>query len=354
MHHRPRLVSGATLFPMTAMTTTRRTASDGTGGRGAAEAGVKGATWRALGTSVHVLVTDPARLDAAVARVTDVLARIDLAASRFRTDSELSRLNTAGGRPVSVSPLLARALRVALDAAQWTGGLVDPTVGQALCDAGYDRTYRSVPPDGPVLTVTWRPAPGWQRVELDEDTGVVRLPAGILLDLGATAKALAADLAAEDAAAAAGCGVLVNLGGDISVAGEPPHAGWDIRIASIADPDRPVDPGEPTQTVAVRSGGLATSGTRARRWRRGGLWLHHLIDPGTGGPATTPWATVTVAAPTCTVANAASTAGVILGDEAPRWLAERQLPARLVDTTGRAVHVAGWPAESPATRRSAE
>jgi thiamine biosynthesis lipoprotein ApbE len=315
--------------------------------RSAAEqSGWAAATWRAIGTSVQLVVADPAALPAARAEVAAVLASIDLAASRFRADSELARLNDAGGQPLVASPLFRQALRIALDAAAWTDGLVDPTVGNSLIQAGYDRTFQLVDRDGPPLTITLQRAPGWRLVELDDETGRVRVPAGVRLDLGATAKGLASDQAAEAAASAVGCGVLVSLGGDISVAGEPPASGWPVRIADKADPELPDCPGEIGQTIVLRSGGLATSGTMARRWRRGGVALHHLIDPRDGAPAHTPWVTVSVLAPTCTLANAASTAAVILGEAAPAWLRDRGLAARLVTGSGQLVQTSGWPTEA--------
>ena len=298
-------------------------------------------TWRAIGTSVQLVVTDPAGLEAAAAEVRRVLDEIDLAASRFRDDSELSRLNHAEGRPVQASPLFQQALRIALDAAAWTDGLVDPTVGTSLLASGYDRTFRLIDRDGPPLTLTLRQAPGWQRVELDDTTGKVRVPAGARLDLGATAKALAADLAADAAAAAAGCGVLVSLGGDICVAGETPDGGWPVRIADEADPELPVT--SDGETIALLEGGLATSGTRARRWRRGGIELHHIIDPRTGAPARTPWVTVSVLGVTCTLANTASTAAMILGERAPQWLRDRGLAASLLAADGTSTRTDGWP-----------
>jgi thiamine biosynthesis lipoprotein len=103
----------------------------------------------------------------------------------------------------------------------------------------------------------------------------------------------------------------------------------------------------PGPVVSVRAGGLATSGTTVRRWMRGGQPLHHLIDPATGLPADTVWRTVSVAAASCVDANIASTAAVILGMEAPSWLAARRLPARLVTIDGAVTTVAGWPAEVP-------
>jgi thiamine biosynthesis lipoprotein len=323
------------------------TSSDLTWGKAqhaqAAALGWGSLSWRALGTSVQLVVTDPAALAHARDAVQSVLEAIDLAASRFRGDSELSRLNAAAGHERVASPLFREALRVALDAAAWTDGLVDPTVGASMLATGYDRTYRLVDRDGPPITLALQPAPGWQRIELDDQTGRVRVPAGVVVDLGATAKGLASDLASEAAAETAGCGVLLSLGGDISVAGPPPADGWPVRIADAADPDLPVAEDD-AETVLVFSGGLATSGTQARRWRRGGSWVHHIIDPRNGGPASGPWVTASVTATTCVLANAASTAAVILGEDAPGWLAARGLPYRLVDVDRRVVRGAGWPA----------
>lgn len=310
--------------------------------RFAAEHGFAEAHWRALGTGAHLVVTAPDAMPAARAAVDDVIAQMDLAASRFREDSELTMLNRSQGQLTQVSPLLARALRVALDAALWTDGLVDPTVGAALEDLGYDRTFTLVASDAPQLVVRVRDVPGWQRVELDDEGATVRMPAGTVLDLGATAKGLAADLAAEAAAEAAKCGVLVSLGGDISVAGQPPEGGWPVSVGDTSDQDVTIGD-EPEQTIVVRDGGLATSSVRARRWRRGGSEVHHLIDPRVGLPTEGMFRTVTVAAATCTLANAASTAAVILGVQAPAWLSAHALPARLVTADGDVRYVAGWP-----------
>jgi thiamine biosynthesis lipoprotein len=96
------------------------------------------------------------------------------------------------------------------------------------------------------------------------------------------------------------------------------------------------------QDVVIFDGGLATSGTTSRRWRRGGIELHHIIDPATGLPAQTPWAMVSVAAATCVEANAAATAALILGDSAPAWLDSLKLPARLVDISGGVQFAGGW------------
>src|ERR1700680_4164146 len=179
------------------------------------------ATSRALGTSLHVAVTVPALLDRAQEAVDHVLHEIDACCSRFRDDSELTLLNAAAGREVEVSPLLARALAAGLRGAQLSGGAVDPTVGNAVKSAGYSVDFAQVAPELGPITLVVRPVPGWRRLTLHQATRRVTVAAGVLVDLGATAKALASDLAAGAAAAAMGRGgVLVNLGGDIALAGE--------------------------------------------------------------------------------------------------------------------------------------
>jgi len=303
------------------------------------------ASFPALGTTAVVALVEPHALGPARAALEAELAAVDLACSRFREDSELTRLNCAAGRRVRVSPLLFEALAAAMRAAEATGGLVDPTVGRALRLAGYDRTFRLVAArDGSSFAPRFEsPAlPGWRVVELDDAGSSVRVPPGVELDLGATAKALAADRGARAASAAAGCGVLVSLGGDVALAGRAPDGGWPVRVAD--DHAAPLD--GPGPTVALTAGGLATSGTAVRRWRAGDAELHHIVDPRTGRPAETPWRTVSVAAAGCVDANTASTAAVLLGEDAPAWLEARHLPARLVAIDGTCVAVGGWPEEA--------
>lgn len=299
-------------------------------------------TFPALGTVASVLVTEPDRLGEAVGLLGTELRAMDHACSRFRSDSELWQVNHAGGRPVQVSPLLAEALATALAAAAATDGDVDPTCGQALAQLGYDRDFATARQDTSALTQPPAPAAGWQTVELDQAEGVVRIPAGVILDLGATAKALAADRAAVTIAATAGCGVLVNLGGDIRVAGQAPPGGWGV---GIRDDMRFTDngEGEPSQVVMISGSGLATSSTGVRSWQRGGTQLHHIIVPGTGLPVESCWRAASVAAATCVDANTASTAAILRGAQAPEWLDRLRLPARLVHHDGTAVTVSGWP-----------
>ncbi|WP_250279335.1 FAD:protein FMN transferase [Frankia sp. Cppng1_Ct_nod] len=305
---------------------------------------VADAEWKAIGTTVRVVVTDPSRLSEARLMLAADIAALDVSCSRFRPDSELVAVNHADGRPVMVSPLLAEAVAVALHAAALTNGDLDPTVGGALAEIGYDRDFPLVPPTGPPAPMTVRHVPGWRQIVLDRTTGQLTVPARVRLDLGATAKAWAADRAAVRLAEAVGCGVLVSLGGDIAVAGQPPTGGWRIRVQDVTGhPDAPAT--GPSAAITISEGGLATSGTGARRWRRGGDMLHHILDPRSGLPAAPVWRTVSVAAATCLDANIAATTSIIRGWPALGWLARLDLHARLVEHTGTIHTVAGWPRE---------
>ena len=321
-------------------------------------------SWPALGSTARLAVSDRRALPAARAAVERELAAFELACSRFRDDSELTAVNAADGAPVEVSRTFAHAVAVALRVARATDGLVDPTLGAALRRAGYDRDFELVAggeaaggaaaSDAGAGSEARGAAAGdaaapdepfaWRRIEVDELLGVVRLPAGVELDLGASAKALAADHAARAAQLRTGAGVLVALGGDIAVAGDPPDGGWSVRVRDDHRDDA-VEAGDAGggETIAIRAGGLATSGTTVRRWIADGELRHHLIDPRTQRPARTPWRTVTVAAASCVDANAAATAALIRGADAPRWLDALGLPARLVARRGATVHVGAWP-----------
>lgn len=293
------------------------------------------------GMTGRLVVTDARRMETARRVLETEITAMGTACDRFRADSELSRVNAAEGTAVRVSALFAETLGHALRVAEATGGMVDPTVGGVLISAGYDRCFAKVGDPVETAHATPRPVAGWPVVELTDQ--MVRVPRGVTLDLGATAKAFAADRAASRAASATGCGVLVGLGGDIAVRGPAPQGGWRIRVSD----DHRGGPGEPGETVAINHGGLATSSLTVRRWRSGGRWLHHIIDPVTGAPAGSHWRTVSVAAASCLDANAASTAAMVKGRGADDWLAERALPARLVRLDGTVRAVAGWPSAEP-------
>ena len=171
-------------------------------------------SFAALGTTAVVVVDDPPCLQTAVTAVRHELADIDRTCSRFREDSDLSRLNDADGAWTDVDDLLIRAVDAALRAARLTEGLVDPTIGEAMLRIGYDRDFADVPAHGPTSIATdgWLSTPGWCGVEVRRGRSQLRLQRGVRLDLGATAKALAADRSADRAATVAGAGVLVSLG----------------------------------------------------------------------------------------------------------------------------------------------
>jgi len=309
------------------------------------------AEWSALGTSVVLKVTDPDALSRASAIVEEDLARVDRACSRFRADSDLSRANSHPGRAVRVDEVLAEAIDVALRAARLTDGDVDPALGAALVLCGYDRDWELIASDRRDRACAARALPsavrahvrgGWKTIELDREMCMVRVPRGVQLDLGATAKAWAADRAARAVHEATGCGVLVSLGGDIATAGDSPPDGWRIHVTD----DHRSGPDAPGQTVTIRTGGLATSSVAVRRWTHRGAPMHHIIDPRSGTPVDVCWRTVSVAAGDCTDANIASTAALVRGAAARAWLAAHALPARLVAADGAIATVSGWPEDA--------
>jgi thiamine biosynthesis lipoprotein len=295
---------------------------------------------RALGTIAEV-VTDAGALFEASEMLERELERIDVVASRFRSDSDLSRLNAAAGSEVIVGHDLFEAIDVALAMAEATDGLVDPTVGAAMNRLGYDRDFAEVRPGVDGDLPPERAVTGWRSVSVDAGRRAVRLPAQTSLDLGATAKALAADRAAATIHKALGCGVLVSLGGDASAAGPAPVGGFAIGIADACTSPAPAE------AIAISSGGLASSGIEVRHWRLGAHQVHHIVDPTTGLSAAACWRTVSVAAATCVQANAASTAAMVLGEPAVAWLEERRLPARLVRLDGTVSYTENWPIREP-------
>lgn len=283
---------------------------------------------------MHLLVTDAAQLDRAHAIVEDELDAVELAASRFRPDSEVSALARAGGIAQPVSPVLADLIGAALGAARLTDGDVDPTVGRAIVELGYDRSYALGTARVPrVASVTV--AVDWTAVEFDGAS--VRIPAGTMLDLGATAKAVAADRCADRVHRETGTGVLVNLGGDISTAGPAPAGGWRVLVQDSDD-----DPA--AEVIIGTDTGLATSSTRRRRWWNGATVHHHIIDPRTGTSADPVWRSVSVAADSCLAANTVSTAAIVRGRRALGWIEALGVPARLVGRDGEEHTIGGWPA----------
>ena len=291
----------------------------------------------ALGTTAELVLTDRGVLIAAASILHTELDRIDRVASRFRADSEISKLHRDTNEVAVVSPDLLEVLVVALRVAEATDGAVDPTVGGALCRIGYDRDFSEIASGVTGRLPAPAPVPGWETIEVDTARRTVRVTAGTQIDLGATAKAWVADRVAGRVFSSLGCGVLVSLGGDVAVAGPPPPGGFRVGLGDVSGAE-PVG-----GTVAINAGGLATSGIAVRQWSIGGHRVHHIIDPSTGLPAEPVWRTVTVTAATCVDANAASTAAMVKGPAALSWLESRHLPARLVAMDGTIFRIAGWP-----------
>lgn len=295
-------------------------------------------SWTVWGLTASVTVTDASTMVDAQRVVQEVVSDVDDACSRFRPDSELTlkHAELAVGAPVSRT--LALLVGSALDAARWTNGDVDPTLGKDLDALGYDRDIaqvKLVPAGTSMAEVQSRPrTPGWERVRLEGQTLLV--PEDLRLDLGATAKAVAADRAAEQVAAELGCGVLVSLGGDIATAGSGPDGGWQVLVQDL--------PEDPWQQVTLQAGhAMATSSTQKRRWTHAGMDVHHILDPRFGLPAEPVWRSVTVAAPSCLLANAFTTAGVVRGFGAVEWFQQCGIAGRFVDRQGRVVATGSWP-----------
>lgn len=303
--------------------------------------GATATTFEALGTTVFLAVSDPASLPRARQLAEEVLTDVDQVCSRFRDDSDLTRVNEHPGRWVAVDPLLVAAVEVAVAAARATDGLVHPLLGRPLVELGYDRDFRLLtllPRAGDPVELLDEP-PGlsaWEEIGLDP-LGAVRIPEGTALDLGATGKAWSADLIGAALEAHLDEPAVVSVGGDLRVA-NPGAVPWPVTVSE--------HPGTSAETtVAVGRGGLATSSTQVRRWTSAGVRRHHVLDPRTGLPAREVWRTVTAIGATCTAANTASTAAIVLGEQAPGWLAEHRVSARLVAADGDIRTVGDWPTE---------
>lgn len=301
-------------------------------------------SFRAIGTTATVVVQDPAAAEPAERALAAELEALDAACSRFREDSELNMLHADAGRSVRVGSLLFEALEVAVRAAERTGGAVDPTIGNAIADLGYDADLDQVQARTAAPPKALGAVVGYMHVQLNSRTRTVRIPRGVRLDLGSTAKALGADRAAARIAGEVRGGVLVSLGGDVAVAGPPPAGGWAVGIArESSTPAGLVD-----QVVAITHGGLASSATSVRAWQVGDRQAHHIIDPRTGDSVAPYWDLVSATGTSCVEANVVTTASIVWGEQALDRLAGFDQSVRLVRFDGKVFCVNGWPLE-PAT-----
>ncbi|MFC7448826.1 FAD:protein FMN transferase [Rhodococcus daqingensis] len=251
-------------------------------------------SWSMWGVRATVVVAEPDVLDSAWNMVRGHLAAADVATNITREDSEIAALNRSAGTTTRVSVLLAEQVSRALEAAELTGGALDPTGGAR------PNQWRSVEVRGHDIT----------------------LPAGLTLDLSATARSVTADRCATAVAELLDCGVLVSLGGDVATAGPEPSTGWQIKVEDL--------PGDPSCQVSIPSGaGLATAST---------------LRPLHPDPDEPPrWRTVSVVAGSAHAAAAVSRAAVRGGEATLAWLGELGMPARLVDRDLSVTRLCGWP-----------
>jgi thiamine biosynthesis lipoprotein len=284
--------------------------------------------FRAMGTDVELLLNpavDAVDAEEALDAATREIAAIEKLASRFDRESELSRLNAAG--TMEVSPDLMRLVTLALQMRDATAGRFDPTLHAAMVAAGYDRTLDDIPTDGPAAGV---PQPGGGEVDANPQTGVITLGMGVALDLGGIAKGWAADRAADLLGMAGSC--LVSMGGDIAVRGSLDGEPWPIEVQH----------GDGTAVIGLTRGGMATSGTDRRRWRRDGKDMHHVIDPATGSPSDTDLVRVTAVAEDAAHAEVWATALLVSGSGAAADEADRMgMPAVLVAADGHTTSAGG-------------
>lgn len=258
--------------------------------------------FRAMGSTISLYAQDTDRAPVALTAVRSVFEQEERRFSRFRGDSELTRVNEAAGRWTQVTPGFEALVTEALRQAEATEGRFDPAVLDAIVAAGYDRDFDEVIAGARGALHPTRPCGRWREIELRE--GAIRLPEGVGLDLGGIAKGWTADLAAEEAVSAGLPWALVSAGGDLRIAGDAPVL--DLLV------EDPYERGGELATLRLASGGLATSTTVRRAWGDG---LHHVIDPMTGAPADAPLVQATVWAPTCAEAEVLATWALLAGPE---------------------------------------
>jgi thiamine biosynthesis lipoprotein len=293
------------------------------------------AEFHALGTTIEVLTSDPEDLGEVLEHVWNCLDEIDLTFSRFRSDSELNRLEQRGSKPQRASDLFLELVDLAYKATESTGGWFDPTVRDALEASGYDRSIERLEEIGPGGERAYRPAGEWYLINYDRRRGLIELRDGVRLDFGGIGKGFAVDYTLRTLPPVNG-GVLINAGGDLAVSGPAPAEGWICDVGVTLD-------SEVDETIVLQRGAIATSGLGRRQWQRNGQQLHHLIDPHTGKPGTSPWRIVTVGASSCVAAEVAAKVAWLRGADGPDWLNEIGLSGRFARIDGRVVTVGNWP-----------
>jgi len=287
----------------------------------------------AMGSDFHVIVVggSPELPSTAHARIDELEARW----SRFRPDSEISRLNRSAGHPVMVSAETVHAVTASVDAWRATDGRFDPTVLPALVAAGYDRDFAALEPDtdlSPAPPLRFATAPGCDGIVIDPLVGAITLPSGVAIDLGGIGKGLAADLVVAELHGAGALGACVNAGGDLRVWGESPSPeGWVVDVEHL-----------PELRIALGGGAIATSSSTKRRWTRNGATYHHLLDPRQGVPAHAGLIAVTVIAGSASSAEALTKAAFVAGVERGGAVIEQSgATGLLVTDSGTVLRLAG-------------
>ncbi len=288
--------------------------------------GIDGYPISALGTKCWLLGygVDPSEGAKLIFRT--LIEEMDLAASRFRADSELCQVfNGTARREAVVSELLFDALEAALRGARVTNGYLDPTVEGSLVALGYRADFTSSVMDGSLSlgsTCVVLP-PGYKNVLLNKANRSVSVSEGVRFDLGSTGKAFLADRIRERIESELSEPILVNLGGDISASQVGDYGFWPVKVTD----DHSLDPSGSGVTISIAGGGVATSSTLRRSWRVGSKTVHHIVDPFSGTSANSPFESVTVLAGSALDANIASSGTIAMGVDGPEWLASTGLPA---------------------------
>ena len=259
-------------------------------------------------------------------RIATVLAQVERRMSTYQPDSELSRFNRAPvGEPIVVSAPLYVVTATALRLAEETGGALDPTVAPLVALWGFGANASTTPPTPGAIRAA-RAEVGYRRLALDQASATLTKTAPLTLDLSSVAKGYAVDRIAETLAAAGCASYLVELGGELRVAGGGPGGRpWRVGVESPAG-------GEPVAVLAVREGAVATAGNYRQLLQLAGRPVSHVIDPRSGQPVAHDLASATVVAPTALVADGYATALLVLGPEAGMRFAERLRIAALFAT----------------------
>lgn len=299
--------------------------------------GLKYADFPAMGTTISFLLPE-AQFEQGAEIIQTLFEYWEQTLSRFLPESELSQLNRLAGKPVMVSHLLFSVLSSALEAAQSTNGLYDPTLLNQLVQSGYDRTFDALPEQLPETAHIINPGGQWRGIQLTPGVRMIILPEEVQLDFGGIAKGMAVDAAIESLRQVGITTSLVNAGGDLVVQGVPQiEQQWPIKIQGKTA----------SWVIPFHHGALATSGIARRHWRQGKQLRHHLLDPRTGLPAQTHLWSVTVAAAQCRQADIAAKVAFLLGvEEGSAFLLRHRMAGLMLLEDGSYVTVGPWPKDS--------